>query len=117
MLDTLDYSESLTDAGVPANQARAHAKALSEALESNNLATTEDIVRLEAKMTVMDAKFDVMDAKFDVMDSKFTEKLTAMESRFTVNMSEMKLELLKWGVGMVFALSGIMFALLRFMLP
>ncbi len=92
MLDTLDYSDSLTDAGVPANQARVHAKALSEAFESNNLATTADIVRLEAKLTVMD-------------------------SGFTVRMSEMKLELIKWGVGMVFALSGIMFALLRFMLP
>lgn len=92
MLDTLDYSDSLTDAGVPANQARVHAKALSEAFESNNLATTADIVRLEAKLTVMD-------------------------SDFTVRMSEMKLELIKWGVGMVFALSGIMFALLRFMLP
>lgn len=114
MLDTLEYSDSLTDAGVPADQARVHAKALSEAVESNNFATSADIARLE---TTISSEISRLETTTSADIARLEAKLTVMGSDFTVRMSEMKLELIKWGVGMVFALSGIMFALLRFMLP
>lgn len=43
MFDTLSYSESLINIGVPENQAKLQAKVLSTAFESNDLATKADI--------------------------------------------------------------------------
>lgn len=96
MFDTLSYSDSLVDIGVPEDQAKLQAKVLSKALESNDFATTKDIIRLETKLEA---------------------KMTVMEAKLTANMSEMKLEFTRWIIGMFFAIAGVMFALLRFMLP
>ena len=56
MFDTLSYSEALTDIGVPEDQAKLQAKVLSEALQSNDLATKADIVKLESKMAEMELR-------------------------------------------------------------
>jgi len=53
MFDALSYAKSLTDIGVPEDQSTLQAKALSKALESNDLATKDDIYRLEFKMSEM----------------------------------------------------------------
>lgn len=103
MFDTLSYSEELVNIGVPEKQAKLQAKVLSKALDLNDFATTKDIVRLEAKMTVMEAKLTV--------------NMSEIETKLTANMSEMKFELIKWMIGMFFALTGVMFALFKFMLP
>ncbi len=96
MFDALGYSESLASMGVPENQARLQAKELSKAFESNNLATTEDIVKLE---------------------SKLTGDIVRLESKLITANLAMKVELIKWVAGMSFATMGVMFALLQFMLP
>ena len=45
---------------------------------------------------------------------------TSLESRdvaFSSNILELKIELIKWVIGTAFSFAGIMFVLLRFMLP
>ncbi len=56
MFDTLSYSEALAGTGVPEDQAKLQAKVLSEALQSNDLATKADIVKLESKMAEMELR-------------------------------------------------------------
>lgn len=84
--NALGYSEALADAGVPENQARLQAKALSEAFESNDLATVSDIVRLESKITEL---------KADVK----------------AQMSEMELRIIKWQIGGI----GLVIAAIKFL--
>ncbi len=84
--DALGYSESLTDIGVPENQAKLQAKALSEAFDSNDLATKSDITRLESKITEL---------KADVKAQIF----------------EMELRIIKWQIGGI----GIVIAAIKFL--
>lgn len=53
MFDPSRDAKSLTDMSVPEDQSRLQAKTLSKALESNDLATKDDISRLEFKMSEM----------------------------------------------------------------
>lgn len=69
MFDALSYSESLAKLGVPEDNAKLQAKALTKAFESNDLATKEDIVRSESKMT---------------------EAIVRLELKLTSNMSDMR---------------------------
>lgn len=125
MFDTLSYSEELVNIGVPEKQAKLQAKVLSKALKSNDFATTKDIVRLEAKITVMDSKLTAnmseteskLTANMSKLESKLMTNMSKLETKLTANMSEMKFELIKWMIGMFFALTGVMFALFKFMLP
>ncbi len=114
MFDALTYSESLTNIGVPENQARLQAKELSKAFESNDLATTEDIVKLEFKLTIMEAKFT---SDIHALEVATKNDISACRNELKNDISDMKLELIKWVAGMSFATMGVMFALLRFMLP
>lgn len=58
MFDALSYSESLTGIGVPENQAKLQAKALSEAFESTgtDLATKADIAELKTQIVEMELR-------------------------------------------------------------
>lgn len=96
MFDALSYSESLAKLGVPEDNAKLQAKALTKAFESNDLATKEDIVRSESKMT---------------------EAIVRLELKLTSNMSDMRFEFIRWMIGMFFAITGMMFTLLKLMLP
>lgn len=96
MFDALSYSESLAKLGVPEDNAKLQAKALTKAFESNDLATKEDIIRSESKMT---------------------EAIVRLELKLTSNMSDMRFEFIRWMIGMFFAITGMMFTLLKLMLP
>jgi hypothetical protein len=48
--DTLKYAEQLEASGVPTVQAKAGAQALAEALSGSELATEQDILRLELRL-------------------------------------------------------------------
>lgn len=121
MFDTLRYSESLANAGVPEDQARLQAKVLSGAFESNDLATKADIVDLRS-----DVKAEISELRSDVKAeiSELRSNIVKLDAQMAVNMSEtssqilgMKLEFTRWIIGMFFAITGVMFALLRLMLP
>ena len=69
------YTETLEAVGVPAGQARAHAKAI-EDLVVADLATRDDLNRLEVKL---DARFAQLEAKHE---SRFVQLEAKHESRF-----------------------------------
>ena len=84
--DTLKFVEKLKAAGIPEAQAKAESEALqvvlAEALDSQ-LATKNDLIKL-------DRRLDGLDAKIDCMDTRISGELT----------------LLKWMMGILIA--GIM---------
>ena len=48
--DTLEFAEQLKASGIPDEQAKAHARVLSQALEAKDLATKQDLAELEARL-------------------------------------------------------------------
>ena len=91
--DTLAFTEELTAAGIPESQAKAHAKAqarvLSSALESQELATKGDIATLQREIV---------------------SEMASREERLRREIAESKTESLKWIVGMLAAQTGLIVA-------
>lgn len=102
--DALGYSESLVDIGVSENQARLQAKALSEAFDSNDVATASDIVRLESKITGDVVR---LESKIGEVESKIIENVVRLESKIT----EMELRLIKWQIGGI----GVIITVVKFL--
>nr|VFK13118.1 MAG: hypothetical protein BECKLPF1236A_GA0070988_100826 [Candidatus Kentron sp. LPFa]VFK29343.1 MAG: hypothetical protein BECKLPF1236C_GA0070990_100857 [Candidatus Kentron sp. LPFa] len=57
--DTQEYVESLTGAGVPEPQAKAHGKALRSVMASQELATKTDIRELKAENAIIRGELSV----------------------------------------------------------
>ncbi|HEY1044333.1 MAG TPA: hypothetical protein VGE60_10765 [Telluria sp.] len=113
-IDTQHVVEKLTGAGVPDQQARAHASVLADALQNFDGQTRhrfvtkqelvealapihEALIRLEARMDAMEAKIDAVDAKID----------TKIDSA----VSKLKAEVALWIVSAGFVQTGIIAAL------
>lgn len=90
--DTLKYFETLKNSGITEEQSRAQVEALSIALGSSDVATKTDISELKTEL-----KSDISELKTDML--------------------ELKVKLIKWIIGMGFSIVGVIFILLRFMLP
>jgi len=90
--DTLKYFEILKEAGIPEDQCRAQIEVLEIALESSDIAT----------------KTDILELKTDISELK---------TEFKTNTLLLKVELIMWMFGMGFSIVGIMFVILRLMLP
>jgi hypothetical protein len=75
--DTLEYTRHLINAGIPATQAEAQARALSEAMveivSSSELLLlkTDIIARIEMLRTHMDAKIDALRAEMNALQGRF----------------------------------------------
>ncbi len=76
--DTLEYSETLTKAGVPEKQAKAQAVALNHAMQSN-LATKEGLhdVKTELNHKIDDFKTE-LNHKIDMVEKTLTIRLGGM---------------------------------------
>ena len=83
--DTLEYSETLTKAGVPEKQAKAQAVALSHAMQSN-LATKEGLHDVKTELnhkiddvkTELNHKIDMVDQKIDMVEKTLTIRFGGM---------------------------------------
>jgi hypothetical protein len=87
--DTLQYVDTLTSAGVPEAQAKAMAKAQAQAIES----TTD--IRLATKGDIQDLKLSIVDIRKD--------------------MAELKSEMMRALLIQVFAIAGLVIAVVKFM--
>ena len=76
--DTLEYSETLTKAGVPEKQAKAQAVALSHAMQSN-LATKEGL---------QDAKTE-LNQKIEGVNTDLNHKIDMVEKNLTIRFGGM----------------------------
>lgn len=98
--DTLDYAKRLASAGVPTQQAEAHAAALGDvlgsavvvhgelaALERNLLGEIKLVAqRVDTRAGVLDVKIDALelklDSKIDTLEQKLDSRIDALEQKF-----------------------------------
>lgn len=99
--DTLEYTRSLIEAGIPPVQAEAQATALSDALAEATVAPsellllrTDMIARIEMLRAEMNHKFDAlraeMNAKLEALEEWFNAKLEALEERFNAKLEALE---------------------------
>ena len=98
--DTLDYAKRLASAGVPVQQAEAHAAALGDvlgsaivvhgelaALERNMLGEIKLVAqRVDTRVGALDVKIDALelklDSKIDTLEQKLDSRIDALEQKF-----------------------------------
>ena len=98
--DTLDYAKRLASAGVPVQQAEAHAAALGDvlgsavvvhgelaALERNLLGEIKLVAqRVDTRVGALDVKIDALelklDSRIDALEQKFDSRIDAFEQKF-----------------------------------
>jgi len=87
--DTLDYAKRLASAGVPTQQAEAHAAALGDVLGSavvvhGELAALERNLLGEIKLVAqrVDTRVGALDVKIDALELKLDSRIDALEHRF-----------------------------------
>jgi DNA anti-recombination protein RmuC len=122
--DTLQYTNSLIEAGIPADQAEAQAQALTQAMDEATVAPSElvllrtDILaRIEMLRIEMDGKFSELRAE---MNGKFNELRAEMNGKFNELRAEMngkfdamrayidrKLTTVYWMIGLTLALQAV----------
>jgi hypothetical protein len=89
--DTLDYAKRLASAGVPTQQAEAHATALGEVLGSavvvhGELAALEHNLLGEIKLVAQK-----VDTRVDALELKFDTRIDALEQKFDARLERMDL--------------------------
>jgi hypothetical protein len=115
--DTLEYTRSLIEAGIPPVQAEAQATALSHALADATVAPselvllrTDMIARIEMLRAEMNHKFDAlraeMNAKLEALEERFNAKLEALEQRLRAYIDR-KLTTVYWMAGIALALNAV----------
>ncbi|PKB22732.1 hypothetical protein [Janthinobacterium sp. 64] len=87
--DTLDYAKRLASAGVPTQQAEAHAMALGEVLGSavvvhGELAALERNLLGEIKLVAqqVDTKVGALELKIDALELRLDTRIDALEHKF-----------------------------------
>ncbi|CAM3120547.1 MULTISPECIES: hypothetical protein [Janthinobacterium] len=89
--DTLDYAKRLASAGVPTQQAEAHATALGEVLGSavvvhGELAALERNLLGEIKLVAQK-----VDTRVDALELKFDTRIDALEQKFDARLERLDL--------------------------
>ncbi len=110
MFDTLTYANKLKAAGVPEQQANVHAETL-VAIVSENLATKEDVsnakTALEGKIANLktELKQDIKDVRSEL--TVVSKELVALGERAVTkeDLAELKVDLIKWVVGVMLAVA------------
>jgi hypothetical protein len=116
--DTLEYTRSLIEAGIPAPQAEAQAAALSQAMAEATVAPselvllrTDMIARIEMLRADVHARLDAFEKDFLVklkaLEQRFNDKLEALEQRINA-----KLTTVYWMVGISLALHAVTIGML-----
>ncbi|BBE09585.1 Uncharacterized protein MCB1EB_1424 [Mycoavidus cysteinexigens] len=119
--DTLQFVETLKDAGVPEAQAKAFSIAVRNSHETAELATKADLREYESAIRndldkletglrheVIGVRHEINDLRKD-MDTKFV----TLEQRMDNKLANMKFEIVKWMIGLAFAQTGLVFGLMK----
>ena len=98
--DTLDYAKRLASAGVPAQQAEAHAAALGDVLGSavvvhGELAALERNLLGEIKLVAqrVDTRVGALDVKIDALELKLDSKIDTLEQKLDSRTDALELKL------------------------
>lgn len=98
--DTLEYANKLKVSGVSEEQAEGMTEAMRQVLESKELATKQDI-----KDSELATKRDIK-----ALEVATKQDIKALEASTKVSISESKVEMIKWMVGMFVIQTGILIA-------
>ncbi len=105
--DTLEYSKTLQEAGVPQRQAEAIAtaqnRAVQEVINAQQFTTKADI--FEVKAEIFEVKTEIFEVKAEIQ---------AVENRLETKIAETKHELIKWLVGALLAQTALLVAIISF---
>lgn len=116
VFDTLLYTKKLRDVGVPQPQAEVQAETIKE-LIANDLATKQDLKELEVALK-RDMKELEVALKRDIAEVK--RDMKEMEIRMTAEtvklISQAKVDMIKWLMGLFLAQTGVIFTLIKFYL-
>jgi hypothetical protein len=88
--DTLAFTEELTAAGMPEQQAKAQARAMTKILESQELATKADLAIIQREMATQG---DIKELELKI--------------------AETKTDLIKWVIGLMLAQTGLIIAAIK----
>ena len=98
--DTLDYAKRLASAGVPVQQAEAHAAALGDVLGSavvvhGELAALERNLPGEIKLVAqrVDTRAGALDVKIDALELKLDSKIDTLEQKLDSRIDALELKL------------------------
>ncbi len=116
--DTLEYANKLKVSGVSEEQAEGMTEAMRQVLESKELATKQDIkdselaTKRDIKALEVATKQDIkaLEASTKIELEKVRGDIKAVEASTKVSISESKVEMIKWMVGMFVIQTGILIA-------
>ena len=94
--DTLAYANKLKEAGVPDKQAEAQSEALAHIFDYK-AATKKDLQELETRLSM-----------------EFNTKISSLESKIDTKVADLKVDVIKWVVGLLLAQSALLISALKF---
>lgn len=104
--DTLSYTRRLEAAGVPAEQADAHALALSEALRTQ-------LARVELNDKIEFFRFD-LNARMDRMEAKQAAEFAELRALIRDEFNRLRIEIMRWIFGLWIGQTAVLFAALAY---
>ena len=120
--DTLEYARRLAEAGIPADQADAHAQALSEALATASvtpaelvLVRSELLARMDMLKTEVYARMDRLKVEIDARIDQLKVEIDARLDRFEA-LTNIRFKVLYWLTGLSLVMSGLTLATQIYML-
>ncbi|HYW75487.1 MAG TPA: hypothetical protein VFA48_02530 [Gammaproteobacteria bacterium] len=121
LFDTQRYVDQLIEAGVPEQQAKAHAKGLVQLVESQ-FATRADMRDLDHKIDGVEERLslriDGIDAKIDGVEQRLDAKIDGVEQRLDAKIDGVekslnaKFDTTMWALGLMIAAFGILTSVL-----
>lgn len=136
--DTLEYARKLAEAGIPADQADAHAQALSDALATASVTPAELVLvrsellarmdllksevyaRIDLLKVEIDARFDRLNVEIDARFERLNVEIDARFDRLNIEIdarferfearTNAKFKVLYWLTGISLVMSGLILA-------
>ncbi|MBS7805101.1 DUF1640 domain-containing protein [Rhizobiales bacterium TNE-4] len=128
MFDRLLYVDTLKSAGVPEDQARAHASALQTAL-LDTVATKDDIAILRTDINALRGDMEKLEislrgdmGKLETslrgemrnIDTTLRGEIAKLDASLRGEMAAQKTDILRWMFGMMIGFSGLMITAIKF---
>ena len=128
MFDRLLYVDTLKSAGVPEDQARAHASALQTAL-LDTVATKDDIAILRTDINALRGDMEKLEislrgdmGKLETslrgemrnIDTALRGEIAKLDASLRGEMAAQKTDILRWMFGMMIGFSGLMITAIKF---
>ena len=121
--DTLEYARRLAEAGIPADQADAHAQALSDALATASVTPAELVLVRSELLARMDMLKSELLTRMDMLKSELSAQMDLLKSEVYARIDLLKVEIdarferleaglrsLRWLFGLSLALQVVVLA-------